>query len=103
MTKADIIEVIASRRGASRTETALIVNEFIKSISRALCEGRHIELRKFGTFKVRERRARVARNPRSGEAVSVPAKLVPHFKVSRELRNNVNTKLGGGTSTEGDG
>ncbi len=95
MTKADIIEAIATKRGASRTETALIVNEFIKAISRALSDGKHIELRKFGTFKVRERRARVARNPRSGDAVSVPAKLVPHFKVSRELRNSVNAKLGG--------
>jgi nucleoid DNA-binding protein len=98
MTKADIIEEIAERRRASRTETSRIVNGLIDAICRALTDGKHIEIRKFGTFKVRKRRARVARNPRSGASVSVPAKLVPHFKASRELRDLVN----GMTGEEGD-
>jgi integration host factor subunit beta len=58
----------------------------IDAVSRALSEGRHIEIRGFGTFKVRERRARRARNPRSGSEVHVPAKLVPVFKPSKELK-----------------
>lgn len=99
MTKADIIDMIAAKRGASRTETSKIVNGLIDAICRTLIDGNHIEIRRFGTFKVRERRARVARNPRSGETVTVPAKLVPHFKASRELRDGVAEKLG----ANGDG
>jgi nucleoid DNA-binding protein len=102
MTKADIIDEIAAKRRASRTETAKVVNGLIDAICRALINGNHIELRRFGTFKVRERRARVARNPRSGESVSVPAKLVPHFKASRELRDAVAEKLGSSTPEDGD-
>ena len=93
MTKADLIDEIAETRGASRAETSRIVNMLIDAICRALIDGRHIELRRFGTFKVRERQGRVARNPRSGAAVTVPAKLVPHFKASRELRDSVAEKL----------
>ncbi len=93
MTKADLIDEIAAKRGASRSETAKIVNGLIDAICHALIDGRHIEIRKFGTFKVRERRSRIARNPRSGATVRVPAKLVPHFKASRELRDAVAEKL----------
>jgi nucleoid DNA-binding protein len=96
MTKADLIDQIAAKRGAPRSETSKIVNGLIDAICRALIDGNHIEIRKFGTFKVRERRARIARNPRSGETVEVPAKLVPHFKASRELRDGVADQLGDG-------
>jgi integration host factor subunit beta len=89
MTKADLIEQIAARRQAGRGDTSKIVNGLIDAICRALIEGNHIEIRKFGTFKVRERRSRTARNPKSGRTVSVPAKLVPLFKASRELRDLV--------------
>jgi nucleoid DNA-binding protein len=58
----------------------------LAAISKALSDGHHLEIRGFGTFKVRERRARRARNPRSGEEVLVPAKLVPVFKPSKELK-----------------
>ena len=61
----------------------------LNAISRALSEGKHIEIRGFGTFKVRERKARKARNPRSGAEVMVPAKLVPVFKASNELKGAV--------------
>ena len=64
----------------------LIVDQLLNAVSRALSEGKHIEIRGFGTFKVRERKARKARNPRSGAEVMVPAKLVPVFKASNELR-----------------
>ncbi len=89
MTKADLVEEIATRTGISRNQTAVIVDQLLDAMSRALSEGRHLEIRGFGTFKVRERRARRARNPRSGTEVLVPAKLVPVFKPSKELKGIV--------------
>ena len=86
MTKADLVEEIAQQTGVSRNHTGIIVDSLLDAVSRALSEGKHLEIRGFGTFKVRERRARRARNPRSGTEVLVPAKLVPVFKPSRELK-----------------
>jgi nucleoid DNA-binding protein len=86
MTKADLVEQIAEQTGISRNQTAVIVDQLLDAMSRALSDGKHLEIRGFGTFKVRERRARRARNPRSGSEVLVPAKLVPVFKPSKELK-----------------
>lgn len=86
MTKADLVEQISGTTGVSRQHTALIVDGMLDAVSRALSEGKHLEIRGFGTFKVRERRSRRARNPRSGTEVLVPAKLVPVFKPSKELK-----------------
>ena len=86
MTKADLVEQISSSTGVSRQHTALIVDGVLDAVSRALSDGKHLEIRGFGTFKVRERRSRRARNPRSGTEVLVPAKLVPVFKPSKELK-----------------
>jgi integration host factor subunit beta len=86
MTKADLVEQIAGQTGISRNQTAVIVDQLLDAMSRALSDGKHLEIRGFGTFKVRERRARRARNPRSGSEVLVPAKLVPVFKPSKELK-----------------
>ena len=89
MTKADLVEEISQHTGVSKNHTAIIVDHLLDAVCRALSEGRHIEIRGFGTFKVRERRARRARNPRSGSEVMVPAKLVPVFKPSKELKAHV--------------
>ena len=89
MTKADLVEEISVETGVSKNHTAIIVDGMIDAVCRALSDGKHLELRGFGTFKVRERRARRARNPRSGSEVMVPAKLVPVFKPSKELRSQV--------------
>lgn len=86
MTKADLVEDIAGRTGLPRLQTSLVVDHLLDAVGRALSEGKHLEIRGFGTFKVRERRARRARNPRSGTEVQVPAKLVPVFKPSKELK-----------------
>ena len=86
MTKADLVEQISVETGVSKNHTALIVDSLLDAFCRALSEGNHLEIRGFGTFKVRERRARRARNPRSGTEVMVPAKLVPVFKPSKELK-----------------
>ena len=86
MTKADLVEQISTTTGVSKNHAALIVDNLLDAFCRALSEGKHLEIRGFGTFKVRERRARRARNPRSGTEVMVPAKLVPVFKPSKELK-----------------
>ena len=77
MTKADLVEEISRVTGLNKKDTSIIVNEVINNICRALAEGDKVELRGFGSFKVKERRARQARNPRTGDGVQVPAKLVP--------------------------
>ncbi|HEY2954328.1 MAG TPA: HU family DNA-binding protein [Candidatus Eisenbacteria bacterium] len=89
MTKAELVDAIAVETGVSKTHTGIIVQEFFRVVGRALSDGQHLEIRGFGTFKVRERRARRARNPRSGGEVLVPAKLVPLFKPSKELKSQV--------------
>jgi len=86
MTKAELVDTIATETGVSKSHTGIIVQELFQVVSQALTEGKHLEIRGFGTFKVRERRARRARNPRSGTEVMVPAKLVPVFKPSKELK-----------------
>lgn len=86
MTKADLVDEIASRTGFSKKEVAITVDEFLAAVSRALASGSHIEIRGFGTFKLKERKPRMARNPRTGESVPVDSRMVPVFKVSRELK-----------------
>ena len=86
MTKADLVEDICKRSRLSKSENARIVDEILNAIAKALSEGNHIEIRGFGTFKVRARRSRRARNPRTGDEVNVPAKLVPVFKPSNQLK-----------------
>ena len=89
MTKADIVEEIASKTGLTRKETAEVVANFIAAVKGALKEGKHIEIRGFGTFRVAVRKPRAARNPRTGEIVPLPERKVPIFKVSRELKERV--------------
>ncbi|MAF27435.1 MAG: HU family DNA-binding protein [Gemmatimonadota bacterium] len=89
MTKADLVEGIARSTGLTKKDTALAVDQLIHAIKGALCEGRHIELRGFGTFKVKQRKARTARNPRTGDPVQLPPRKVAVFKVSRDLKERI--------------
>lgn len=89
MTKADIVEQISNSTGLTKKDSAMAVEGFIQSIRQALSNGKNIEIRGFGSFKVKSRRARKARNPRTGEAVEVPARMVPTFKPSKELKDMV--------------
>lgn len=86
MTKADLVDRITTATGLTKRDVAIVVDRFIEAIGAALASGKHIELRGFGSFKVKGRRSRVARNPRTGATVRVPEKLVPYFKVSKELK-----------------
>ena len=87
MTKSEFITELAnSIEYLSHKEATTIVNTFFDSIAKELVAGNKVELRGFGSFKVKERKPRVGRNPKSGEKVHVPAKKVPYFKPGKELR-----------------
>ncbi len=91
MTKAGLIETVAKRvDGLTKKQVEIIVNVIFDSIKNALAEGDKVEIRDFGNFRLRSRKQRLARNPKTGALVNVPPKRVPHFKVGRELRLMVN-------------
>jgi integration host factor subunit beta len=91
MTKADLVEQVAEAigPGITKKDCALVVDGFLNAVKRAMANGENIEIRGFGTFKVRKRKSRMARNPRTGEAVEVPSRSVPVFKPSKHLRTRV--------------
>lgn len=91
MTKADLVEQVheAIGPGVTKKDCAAVVDAFLNAIKQAIADGEHIEIRGFGTFKVRERRTRMARNPRTGDPVRVPARAVPVFKPSRLFKEEV--------------
>ncbi|MCI0404468.1 MAG: integration host factor subunit beta [candidate division Zixibacteria bacterium] len=86
MTKADLVEKVAEKTGLTRTDVMVVVENFLEQIKKTLEEGNNIEIRGFGTFKVKARKARKARNPRTGEEVPVPDRKVPVFKPSNEFK-----------------
>lgn len=85
MTKADLVDQIyeAIGPGVTKKDCASVVDAFLNAVKQALAEERRIELRGFGTFEVRYRKARTARNPRTGEPVEVPPRAVPVFRPSK--------------------
>ena len=92
MTKAELIEEVSRAVEMTRKDSEQIVDTIFDSIVRALRSGDKIEIRGFGSFVVKNRRARQGRNPKSGALVSVAAKRVPFFKVGKELRLRVDGK-----------
>jgi integration host factor subunit beta len=98
LTKADLIEEVLRVTELPRKESETIVETIFHSIIGALQKGEKIEIRGFGSFRTRERRGRVGRNPKTGEKVEVPAKKIPFFKPSKELKDFVNTSDGEGAS-----
>jgi integration host factor subunit beta len=90
MTKADLIEEVSTISRLSKKSSEVIVNTFFESIVDSLQRQEKIELRGFGSFKLRQRRARIGRNPKTGARVEVPAKVVPYFKPGKDLRELVN-------------
>jgi len=89
MTKADLVERVAAKTGLTKKDVAAIADHFLEGICQALLRGGHVEIRGLGSFKTKTRKARQARNPRTGESVFVPQKVVPYFKASKELRTRV--------------
>src|SRR5262250_2056054 len=91
LTKADLIEEVLNVTELPRKESETIVETIFDNIIAALQKGEKIEIRGFGSFRTRERRGRVGRNPKTGEKVDVPAKKIPYFKPSKELKDFVNS------------
>jgi len=90
LTKADLIEEVLRITELPRKESETIVETIFDSIIQSLQQGQKIEIRGFGSFRTRERRGRVGRNPKTGAKVEVPAKKIPFFKPSKELKDFVN-------------
>jgi len=101
MTKADLVEQAADalRGRVTKRDCGLVVDAFLDAVKDTLVGGDNIEIRGFGTFKVRHRKARTARNPRTGAAVAVPPRVAPVFKPSNHFSNRVD-RAAGGSGTE---
>ena len=90
MTKADLVEQVTALGDLTRRDSEVIVETIFDSVIGALQSGDKIEIRGFGSFRIRQRNARTGRNPKTGAKVEVPAKRVPYFKPSKELRQMIN-------------
>ena len=91
MTKSELIQKLSDENSNMHPQDVeRVVNVILEEISDALTRGDRVELRGFGAFSVRERQARMGRNPRTGEQVQVPAKRTPFFKMGRELKERLN-------------
>ena len=95
MTKAELVEEVARAAELTKKDSEVIVEEVFKNIIQALNRGEKIELRGFGSFRVRQRDARRGRNPKTGAPVDIPAKRVPYFKPGKELKELINAQADG--------
>src|SRR5262245_14856315 len=93
MTKADLVEEVARVSDLTKKHSETIVNTVFDSIIQALQRDDKIELRGFGSFRIRQRRSRQGRNPKTGDKVDVPAKRIPYFKPGKELKELINAAL----------
>jgi integration host factor subunit beta len=89
MTKAELVEKLANKSKLSRKQAIDVINAITQSISDFLAGGDNVEIRGFGSFRIRERNGRTARNPSSGETVEVSPKKVPFFTAGKDLRKIV--------------
>src|ERR1700744_3454981 len=90
MTKADLVDRVTALGDLTRRDGEVIVDTLFDSVISALKSGDKVEIRGFGSFRTRQRNSRTGRNPKTGAKVEVPAKRVPFFKPSKELRDLVN-------------
>mgnify|MGYP003481656694 CR=1 FL=1 len=90
MTKADLVEEVIRVSDLSKKQAEIIVNTVFAEIVEALRRDDKIELRGFGSFRIRNRGARIGRNPKTGEKVEVPPKRIPYFKPGKELKEQLN-------------
>jgi len=91
MTKSELIEVLAVRQQhLPASDVELAVKSLLEQMTQALATGERIEIRGFGSFSLHFRPPRMGRNPKTGDAVALPGKHVPHFKPGKELRERVN-------------
>lgn len=93
MTKAELVEDVARAAELTKKDAERLVEIVFESIIETLNQGEKIELRGFGSFRVRERGARRGRNPKTGDPVNIPAKRVPYFKPGKELKELINEEI----------
>lgn len=89
MTKIELVEKVANQIDLTKKDAESVVGIIFQSITDSLTKGDKVELRGFGSFRVRQRNARTGRNPKSGEKVEVPSRKVPVFKAGKDLRKMV--------------
>jgi len=92
MTKADLVKKVSEETGMTRPEVALVIDKFMEAIKISVLDNQKIEIRGFGNFSLKERKKRIARNPKTGEEVIIPDRLVPDFKISKKFRQDVDKK-----------
>src|SRR5215207_2089086 len=102
MTKAELVEDVARAAELTKKDAERLVEIVFESIIDTLNQGEKIELRGFGSFRVRERGARRGRNPKTGDPVDIPAKRVPYFKPGKELKELINEDSPASSSTPGN-
>ncbi|HEX9162986.1 MAG TPA: integration host factor subunit beta [Thermoanaerobaculia bacterium] len=104
MTKAELVDEVARVVQLTKKQAETIVNIVFDSIVESLRAGQKIELRGFGSFRLRSRKSRTGRNPKTGEKVEVPSKKIPYFKPGKELKELINKAMGdiGGGGSSGD-
>jgi integration host factor subunit beta len=90
MTKAELVDEVARVVQLTKKQAETIVNIVFDSIVESLRSGQKIELRGFGSFRLRSRKSRTGRNPKTGEKVEVPSKKIPYFKPGKELKELIN-------------
>ena len=95
MTKAELVDEVARVVQLTKKQAETIVNIVFDSIVESLRSGQKIELRGFGSFRLRSRKSRTGRNPKTGEKVEVPSKKIPYFKPGKELKELINKALDG--------
>lgn len=93
MTKAELMEEVAKNSELTKKDAEVIVQTVLDSIIGSLQEGEKVELRGFGSFRLRQRSSRMGRNPKTGERVDVPAKKIPYFKPGKELKELINSSV----------
>ena len=90
MTKSELIESIASQHpNMTKKNIEFIINSVFKSIKDSLQKGNKVEIRGFGSFKIREKNSKIGRNPKTGSKVNVPEKKVPYFKPGKEIKESL--------------
>jgi len=96
MTKSELIETLAKKleeKQIAHKDVELSVKAMLEQMAQTLANGERIEIRGFGSFSLHYRPPRTGRNPKTGEAVALPSKNVPHFKPGKELRERVNRSI----------
>ncbi|UZP67004.1 integration host factor subunit beta [Desulfovibrio mangrovi] len=90
MNKSELVKMLAEQHNLSNDEAVLVVNSFFESVRDALLEGDRVEIRGFGSFKVKDYSGYKGRNPKTGESVEVSSKKLPVFRAGKELKELVN-------------